>query len=76
MAQISEGSLSDDEFVEASVIEAFVPNDTNLSIKEEIKAWNGEHKEESSSLLPIVEQRQFLLLGKWSSRIMITAQQV
>jgi hypothetical protein len=52
------------EFVESSVLEAVVPADTSFDIEEGFGYWNGHAADESSSIVPFVKERQFLLFGK------------
>jgi hypothetical protein len=52
------------EFVESSVLEAVVPNDSEIDIKDELESWDGSIEDESSSVLPFISQRQVLLFGK------------
>jgi hypothetical protein len=51
------------EFVDAAVLEAFVPAISNANLQELFESWDGEYVEEGSSIVPFIEQRQFLLLG-------------
>jgi hypothetical protein len=51
------------EFVESSILEAVVPSDTAIDIKEELESWDGNVDDEDSSVLPSIPQRQVLLLG-------------
>jgi hypothetical protein len=53
----------DDDFVEASVVEAFVPSASEVNLSELVEAWDGGIPEGSNSVVSFVEQRQFLLLG-------------
>jgi hypothetical protein len=51
------------EFAEDTILEAFVPSASQVNLQELLEAWDGEIPEESSSIVPFIEQRQFLLLG-------------
>jgi len=54
---------SSDEFLDHSIIEAFVPLTSEFDLQELLEAWDGEVPKASSSIVPFVEQRQFILLG-------------
>jgi hypothetical protein len=51
------------EFVDAAVLEAFVPAISNANPQELFESWVGESVDEGLSIVPSIEQRQFLLLG-------------
>ena len=51
------------DFVGATVVEAFVPTTSDFDLQELLEEWSGEGLEESKSVVPFVEQRQFLMLG-------------
>ncbi|RDI85515.1 hypothetical protein Vi05172_g4503 [Venturia inaequalis] len=51
------------EFIEDTVLEAFVPSASTLDIQNLLENWNGEVPDDSSSIVPFIEQRHFLLLG-------------
>lgn len=53
-----------DEFVEHTIVEAFVPSASEVDFQELLEAWDGEVPKGSSSIVPFVDQRQFILLGK------------
>jgi len=55
---------SSDEFLEHAIIETFVPSASEVDLQELIEAWDGEVPKGGSSIVPFVEQRQFILLGK------------
>ncbi len=55
---------SSDEFLEHAIVEAFVPSASEADLQELLEAWDGEVPTGSSSIVPFVEQRQFILLGK------------
>jgi hypothetical protein len=52
------------EFAESSLLEAVVPADSFIDIKDELDSWDGVVEDESSAILPFVPQRQVLLFGK------------
>jgi hypothetical protein len=51
------------DFVDSAILEAFVPAISNVNLQELFESWDGEFVEEGSSIVPFIEQRQFLLLG-------------
>ena len=51
------------DFVDSAVLEAFVPSNSHVNLQELFESWDGEFVEEGSSIVPFIEQRQFLLLG-------------
>jgi hypothetical protein len=51
------------DFVDSAILEAFVPVISNVNLQELFESWDGEFVEEGSSIVPFIEQRQFLLLG-------------
>lgn len=53
-----------DEFLEHSIVEAFVPSASEFDLQELLEGWDGEVPKGSSSIVPFVNQRQFILLGK------------
>jgi hypothetical protein len=52
------------EFIEDTVLEAFIPSASQLNIQNLLENWDGEVPEDSNSIVPFIEQRTFLLLGK------------
>lgn len=56
------------EFVESSVLEAVVPASSDVDIKNDIKSWAGA-TDEGGSILPLLSQRNVLLLGMFSATI-------
>jgi len=54
---------SESNFLERAVIEAFAPSDSDLNLRELIENWDGNGATASTSIVPFVEQRQFILLG-------------
>lgn len=52
------------EFIEDTILEAFVPSASQLDIQNLLENWDGEVPEDSNSVVPFIEQRSFLLLGK------------
>jgi hypothetical protein len=54
---------SESDFLEHAVIEAFAPSDSDLNLQELIENWDGNGATASTSIVPFVEQRQFILLG-------------
>jgi hypothetical protein len=46
------------------LLEAVVPADSFIDIKDELDSWDGVVEDESSAILPFVPQRQVLLFGK------------
>lgn len=60
------------EFVDDTILEAFVPAASSVNVQELLGAWDGEVLEDKNTIVPFIEQRQFLLLGRssihhWSS---------
>ena len=51
------------EFVESSVLEAVVPINSFIDIKDEVSSWDGSSDEDSQSIIPFLSQRQVLLFG-------------
>jgi hypothetical protein len=51
------------EFVDETILEAFVPSASDLDIQNLLESWDGEVPEDSNSIVPFIEQRPFLLLG-------------
>jgi hypothetical protein len=56
-------SRSSAEFVESSVLEAVVPSDSDIDVKNKLQSWNGAIEDEGGSILPFLTQRTVLLLG-------------
>ncbi|KAF1984733.1 hypothetical protein K402DRAFT_335957 [Aulographum hederae CBS 113979] len=53
------------EFVESSIIEAFVPENGNTELTDLLTGWQGDSdNSDGGSLLPFISQRQFLLLDE------------
>ncbi|TID21821.1 hypothetical protein E6O75_ATG05216 [Venturia nashicola] len=52
------------EFIEETVLEAFVPSASRLDIQNLLENWDGEIPENSNSIVPFIEQRPFLLLDE------------
>lgn len=52
------------EFIEDTILEAFVPSASCLDIQSLLENWDGEVPEDGNSIVPFIEQRTFLLLGK------------
>lgn len=52
------------EFIESSVLEVVVPNDSDVDFDDELTSWDGTIEDESGSILPFLSQRNLLLLGK------------
>jgi hypothetical protein len=53
------------EFVEDTILEAFVPSASHINLHELLESWDGDIPEDSNSIVPFIEQRQFLLLGEF-----------
>jgi hypothetical protein len=51
------------EFVESAVLEAVIPTSSDLDLDQLFQEWDGELSNEVSSIVPFIDQRQFLLLG-------------
>jgi hypothetical protein len=51
------------EFTDAAVLEAIVPASPDLDLQTLFQEWDGELDTEENTIVPFVEQRQFLLLG-------------
>jgi hypothetical protein len=56
------GSRRSLEFAESSVLEAIVPANSDIDIKNEIDSWDGA-ADDNGSILPFLAQRHVLLLG-------------
>lgn len=52
------------EFIEGAILEAVIPAASSIDFEKEFKNWNGVEDEKHPSIVPFVEQRKFLLLGK------------
>jgi hypothetical protein len=52
------------ELVEDSILEAFIPSTSQLDIQNLLENWDGEVPEDSNSIVPFIEQRNFLVLGQ------------
>ncbi|KAF2401219.1 hypothetical protein EJ06DRAFT_542607 [Trichodelitschia bisporula] len=52
------------DFVEDTILEAFVPSSSKVDLQGLLEEWDGEIPEESSSVVPFIDQRQFLLLDE------------
>jgi len=52
------------EFVNDTILEAFVPSASQVNLDELLGSWDGDIPEDSNSIVPFIEQRQFLLLGE------------
>jgi hypothetical protein len=52
------------EFIEESILEAFIPSASQLDIQNLLENWDGEVPEDSNSIVPFIEQRNFLVLGQ------------
>lgn len=57
------------EFVDDTILEAFVPAASRVNVQELLEAWDGEVLEDKNTIVPFIEQRQFLLLGSYRSDI-------
>ncbi len=51
------------EFVDSAVLEAVIPTSSELDLDQLFQEWDGELSNEVSSIVPFIDQRQFLLLG-------------
>jgi hypothetical protein len=52
------------DFVQSSILEAVVPFNETIDIGALFQAWNRHGEGNEESLIPFVEQRHFLMLGK------------
>jgi hypothetical protein len=52
------------EFVDDTTLEAFVPAASQVNVQELLEAWDGDILEDKNTIVPFIEQRQFLLLGR------------
>jgi hypothetical protein len=57
-------SRTSTEFIEDTLLEAFVPSASQVNLHELLESWDGDIPEDSNSIVPFIEQRQFLLLGE------------
>jgi hypothetical protein len=48
---------------ESAILETVVPTDSDIDLQELFQSWDREFTAEQSSIVPFIEQRQFLLLG-------------
>jgi hypothetical protein len=60
--QETRGRASSD-FVDDTILEAFVPAASQVNVQELLEAWDGEVLEDKNTIVPFIEQRPFLLLG-------------
>jgi hypothetical protein len=60
-------SRTSTEFIEDTILEAFVPSASKVNLHELLESWDGDIPEDSNSIVPFIEQRQFLLLGEYFS---------
>jgi hypothetical protein len=51
-------------FASSSIIETFVPTCPEIDLSDQFERWDGSFHAESTSIVPFIEQRPFLLLGK------------
>ena len=51
------------EFADSAVLEAVVPNTSDVDLQELFQAWDGEFASTGSSTVPFIPQRPFLFLG-------------
>lgn len=67
MASVNDGSgRTSSEFAQSSVLEAIVPSNEDIEFESLFRAWDKEGEGSDETLLPFVEQRHFLLLGRQS----------
>lgn len=55
---------SENDFLENAIVEAFIPADSELTLQELIENWEGDGAKASNSIVPFIEQRQFVFLGE------------
>jgi len=48
---------------ESAILETVVPTDSDIDLQDLFQSWDREFTAEQSSIVPFIEQRQFLLLG-------------
>lgn len=53
------------DFVDDTILEAFVPAASEVNVQELLETWDGEMLENKNTIVPFIEQRQFLLLGRY-----------
>jgi hypothetical protein len=51
------------DLVESAILETVVPTNSDVDLQEVFQSWDREFTAEGSSIVPFIEQRQFLLLG-------------
>lgn len=51
------------EFVESSVLEAVVPRASSINIEDSLSSWDGSGGEDTTSILPFLQQRSYLFFG-------------
>jgi hypothetical protein len=52
------------DLVDSAILETVVPTDSDIDLQELFQSWDREFTAEGSSIVPFIEQRQFILLGK------------
>jgi hypothetical protein len=52
------------DVAESAILETVVPVDADIDLGELFQSWDREFTAEGASIVPFIEQRQFLLLGK------------
>ncbi|KAF2431100.1 hypothetical protein EJ08DRAFT_632809 [Tothia fuscella] len=57
-------SRASTEFVDDTILEAFVPSASQVNLQELLEAWDGDIPENRNSIVPFIEQRQFLLVDE------------
>ncbi|KIW01311.1 uncharacterized protein PV09_07347 [Verruconis gallopava] len=57
-------SRTSSDFVDDTILEAFVPAASQVNVQELLETWDGEILEDKNTIVPFIEQRQFLLLDE------------
>ena len=52
------------DLADSAILETVVPTDSDIDLQELFQSWDREFTAEATSIVPFIEQRQFLLLGK------------
>jgi hypothetical protein len=57
------------EFADSAVLEAVVPDTSNVDLQDLFQGWDGEFAGAGSSIVPFIAQRPFLFLGTTAMEI-------
>jgi hypothetical protein len=62
-SHLAGGGRASGEFADSAVLEAVVPDTSNVDLQDLFQAWDGEFASTGSSVVPFIPQRPFLFLG-------------